>query len=144
MSQQFSIALIIKSVEIDNRKVQEKTFLFEVMPRSLECCYLQTFYWHYCEGKHAESYDIGCYMQHGSEKKRTCCIENLRLLITTVKRSPTAYSKFNQHFCYTVIKNFDYSIGSSIKCPHFSQHVIVIFMISRKFKCEVLNRININ
>ena len=43
MSQQFSIALIIEFVEIDNREVKENIF-FEVMPRSLECCYLQTFY----------------------------------------------------------------------------------------------------
>ena len=65
MSQQFSIALIIEFVETDNREVKEN-ILFEVMPRSLECCYLQTFHLHYCEGKHAESCDIGCYTQHES------------------------------------------------------------------------------
>ena len=41
MSQQFAIALIIEFVETDNREVKE-TFRFEVMSRSLECCYLQS------------------------------------------------------------------------------------------------------
>ena len=30
------------------------------------------------------------------------------------------------------MKNSDHSIRSSIKCPHLSQHAIVIFMITRK------------
>ena len=58
MSQQFSIALIIEFVKTVNREVKENIFSPEVMPRSLECCYL-TFYWHYGEGKHAESCDVG-------------------------------------------------------------------------------------
>ena len=44
------------------------------MPGSLECCYLQRFYWHYREEKHAESCAISCYTQHESWKKRTKCI----------------------------------------------------------------------
>ena len=45
VSQQFSIALIIEFVELDIQEVKENK------PRSLECCHLQTFYWHYCEGR---------------------------------------------------------------------------------------------
>ena len=46
-----SIALIIEFVETDNRKLtKNNNFHFEVIPRSLECCYLQIIYWHYRKG----------------------------------------------------------------------------------------------
>ena len=102
MSQEFSIALIIEFVEIDNREVKENISF------------------------RSNASKIGMLLS-----ARTC-IKTINNYGKKIHKQ--ASSKFNQHFCTTVMKNSDYSIRSSIKCPHLSQYVIVIFMISGK--CE--------
>ena len=57
MSQQFSIAPIIEFVETDNREIKEN-ISFQSNASKFRMLLSTNIFWYYCEGKHAESYDI--------------------------------------------------------------------------------------